>query len=804
MRTVYFFFLFIMILFTSLFLGACLPDDDDVTETDCNDECPAWATRISIQEANGSCEADGSFNPTTLETNIAGTCAGSGSCQVVCLVECQEGFNAIITEDSYECTESPCAGIECEGLLDGIKHGECTVVSDNPKCVCYDGYVEDGRYCNPIGKCLIDGEEYSDGDGNQNNACLVCDVDRSTTSWSDNNGVSCNDGKYCNGTDACLNGACQEHVASPCDEQCQKCNEESDQCENQDGACDDKLFCNGVDTCSGGACTQHAGIPCDTQCQNCVEETDQCTNHDGACDDKLFCNGADTCSAGSCSQHDNLACDAQCQNCDETTDQCENHDGACDDELFCNGADTCSEGACMQHAGIPCDAQCQNCVEETDQCENHDGACNDELFCNGGDTCSAGSCSQHDNLACDTQCQNCIEATDQCENHDGACDDELFCNGADTCSAGSCSQHVGNPCDAQCQNCIETTDECENHTGPCNDESWCTENDACDEGVCAGTDRDCSDGEFCNGIEVCNYSTETCDSPGDPCSVSEQCDEDLDICDSLVVLYETYELIWQRYVPTGMIECGGDDLCTQQEAADYCQALADQVFAGISDWRLPNVRELYTLTDKDAADPAIDLLLFPDTPEDIHFWTSTNDAPSVTTYWYERFDEGAVQTSDSSSEKSAKCVSGESPILPLISPPNSEFIVSNPDVVFHSVTSLYWQRYLPEEYQGCDAAGCTWENAENYCFWLSTQNYGGYNDWRLPTTFELQGIVDYGLTSIPSIDLDAFPDTPGEAFWCVEPLYDFTGVFSWTITFNGGNITGRDNSNFYSVRCVRP
>ncbi|MFH0782969.1 MAG: DUF1566 domain-containing protein [Pseudomonadota bacterium] len=47
---------------------------------------------------------------------------------------------------------------------------------------------------------------------------------------------------------------------------------------------------------------------------------------------------------------------------------------------------------------------------------------------------------------------------------------------------------------------------------------------------------------------------------------------------------------------------------------------------------------------------------------------------------------------------------------------------------------------------------------------LNSTNFGGYNDWRLPTAKELQTIVNYNRHS-PSINDDYFPYTESSAYW---------------------------------------
>jgi hypothetical protein len=60
---------------------------------------------------------------------------------------------------------------------------------------------------------------------------------------------------------------------------------------------------------------------------------------------------------------------------------------------------------------------------------------------------------------------------------------------------------------------------------------------------------------------------------------------------------------------TGLVWQQTDDntLRTWAEALQYCE---DLELAGQSDWRLPNVKELVSISDKDARDPAIDESVF--------------------------------------------------------------------------------------------------------------------------------------------------------------------------------------------------
>ncbi len=90
---------------------------------------------------------------------------------------------------------------------------------------------------------------------------------------------------------------------------------------------------------------------------------------------------------------------------------------------------------------------------------------------------------------------------------------------------------------------------------------------------------------------------------------------------------------------------------TWQEAMSYCENLD---YAGKTDWRLPNKKELMSLVNYEIYNPASD---FPDMPS-VRFWSSSTNVARGYSGWILVFYNGHVNGSNKLARNYARCVRG--------------------------------------------------------------------------------------------------------------------------------------------------
>jgi hypothetical protein len=276
--------------------------------------------------------------------------------------------------------------------------------------------------------------------------------------------------------------------------------------------------------------------------------------------------------------------------------------------------------------------------------------------------------------------------------------------------------------------------------------------------------------------------------------------------DGLTVYDQSTGLTWQRSPDTD-----GDGLLTRRDKLTWAQAQAQPAnlnaakFGGFGDWRLPSIKELYSLFDARGTDPSgysgtetsgltpfIDTKYFKfaygDTSTgeriiDSQYASSTmygsKSARGFDKLFGVNFADGRIKGYDlkmpGGMEKTffVQCVRGNSQYG------KNDFHDNADGTITDRATGLTWS-------QADSGKGMNWQQA---LAWVQAQNaahYLGHNDWRLPNTKELQSILDYSRS----------PDTTHSA--AIDPLFNCTKItneggqadypYYWTSTTHGGFI----------------
>jgi hypothetical protein len=230
-----------------------------------------------------------------------------------------------------------------------------------------------------------------------------------------------------------------------------------------------------------------------------------------------------------------------------------------------------------------------------------------------------------------------------------------------------------------------------------------------------------------------------------------------------------------------------------EEKMTYEEAIngaAEFNLAGYTDWRVPSIKELYSLMDFRGTDPdpmarsETDLTPFIDTDYFIFEYGDTSageriiDSQWVTTSIYEstvmdgqqgffgvNFADGRIKCYPTADRQDffVRYVRGEPYGL-------NEFVDKGDGTITDEATGLVWQKTDSGQ-------AMNWEDALSYA---ENLDLAGYDDWRLPNAKELQSIIDYSRC----------PDTTDSA--AIDPIFDISSItneageidypFFWTST----------------------
>jgi uncharacterized protein DUF1566/type IX secretion system substrate protein len=237
-------------------------------------------------------------------------------------------------------------------------------------------------------------------------------------------------------------------------------------------------------------------------------------------------------------------------------------------------------------------------------------------------------------------------------------------------------------------------------------------------------------------------------------------------------------LMWTKYLPS--------EKYTYTEAIAYAEQAS---IAGHTDWRLPTIKEQYSLIDfrgvtgmsEQNSVPYIDTDYF-----DFRYGGAVNpserfiDSQFATTTVYKgrvmnnqealfgvNFADGRIKGYPLTKDFEVMLVRGN------FSYGKNDFVDNNDGTITDKATNLMWDK-------AGSSTGLNWQEALAYAQDKNTTSYLGHTDWRLPNAKELHSILDYDRSpsETNSAAIDAMFDVP--SITVEGGLTDYP--FYWTST----------------------
>jgi hypothetical protein len=249
--------------------------------------------------------------------------------------------------------------------------------------------------------------------------------------------------------------------------------------------------------------------------------------------------------------------------------------------------------------------------------------------------------------------------------------------------------------------------------------------------------------------------------------------------DGLTVYDNVTGLTWTRSPDlNGDGDIDTNDKLLFSEAQTYADTLNAQSYGGYTDWRLPTIKELYSLIDFSGSTgmsaatsvPYIDTDYFDfaygdeaagERFIDAQYWSATEYVGttmggSATTFGV-NFADGRIKGYGRERQGVDDMMQFVRFVRGNTGHGVNDFVDNGDGTITDLATGLMWS-------QNDSGVGMNWEEALAWVEQRNAENYLGHNDWRLPNAKELQSIVDYTRS----------PQTTGSA--AIDPIFNISSI----------------------------
>lgn len=228
------------------------------------------------------------------------------------------------------------------------------------------------------------------------------------------------------------------------------------------------------------------------------------------------------------------------------------------------------------------------------------------------------------------------------------------------------------------------------------------------------------------------------------------------------------------------------------QAIAYCEGLT---YAGFSDWRLPRIDELLTIINYSKRRPASypELDNIPRASTSLVFGSSTI-VNGHFYFWADVALDGIVVATEGNNVAPStqyvrpRCVR----LGPFWERPGLRLTSNTASTVLDPYSKNIWQKSDSDTVRD-------WLEAEEYCQALEID---GYSDWRLPTVYELAGILDYSEYNpdVSPMLSSVFTGHLGR-YWSGTYLAG-SAASMWAVDFETGIINRKPFTYNYYARCI--